>query len=74
MLLHVPLGVEAGALKKKRKAAEQKPAKLKVAPGALLSGTVTSVHAMQAAVQMESGMPLLLADMRASNCCPPGAC
>ena len=57
MLLHVPLGAEAGPSKKKKSKAEQKPAK--VAPGALVTATVTSVHAMQAALQMESGAPTL---------------
>ena len=57
MLLHVPLGAEAGASKKRKSKAEQRPAK--VAPGALVTATVTSVHATQAALQMESGMPAL---------------
>lgn len=56
MLLHMPLGAEAGPSRKKRKA-EQKPPR--VAPGALVTATVTSVHATQAALQLESGAPVL---------------
>lgn len=57
MLLHVPLGAEAGVSKRKKSKAEQRPAK--VALGALVTATVTSVHATQAALQMESGAPAL---------------
>lgn len=53
LLLHVPLGAEGSGALRKRERKESKPAV--AAPGTLVSGTVTSVHAAHAAVQLESG-------------------
>ena len=53
LLLHVPLGAESGGTLRKRERKEGKPAM--VAPGTLVSGTVTSVHATHATVQLENG-------------------
>ena len=55
LLLHVPLGQKAGALKKRGEKKSAAPKPVKVAPGTLVAGTLTSVHATHAAVQLESG-------------------
>ncbi len=71
LLLHVPLGAESAGALRRRERKEARPAA--VAPGTLVSGTVSSVHAAHAAVQLEGGVNPIYAisrhPFRLGTCC-----